>query len=684
MTLANSVFMKASVAFVALATAFVLAAPAQAQMTESEMEAKIAELTALIATLTGSLNDDDSTMSSSSACPYTWTRSLLSGDTGADVMKLQQFLNSSSDTRVAASGAGSVGAETDYYGPATAAAVSSLQTKYRTDILSPAGLVNPTGYFGPSTMAKANMLCASAPVMNDDVAVDDSSDDDDSSSSNSDGLSGGETDVNSLQGRDEEDEVAEGEEDVAVHRVEFDVEDGDAMLKRVDLTFDNSAIGATGEADPWDVFDEISIWVDGDKIASEDATDEGDWDESGNIFDFRITGLDTIFEEDTTGEIVFAVSIVSGVDVSGVATEDDWDVYTKADGLRFTDSEDIDTEVGTGAADASTFEIIEEGDNDDLDLESSDEDPDGTTLAVDEDDKVEAVIFAVDLSAEDSDNDIELDDITFHVVVGGTDGTSVNAFVDDFRLEIGGESFGADTYVGTGLSADIFFDIDGDVTIDADDLATAVLYAEFEDVASVFVDATIIASTSASDVDADGADDVVVTGGTKTGNTHTVRLEGLTMSAEPSDGKDTSDSVHEVSGVAVDSNYGTMFLEFEVTAFGDDLWVAAASSTRGAATVGTGVAYQILDSGTATTGGAVSIDYDIEGADEDNGFFELEEGETYTMVVTIESYNPTDEGTYSFRLNSIGFSDTEDAIADATAVPDDTTEYVSDSTLIQS
>ena len=95
---------------------------------------------------------------------HTWTRDLNVGASGADVMKLQQFLNANADTRVAASGAGSVGAETEFYGPATAAAVSKFKLCTEQKSFHQQGLVNPTGYFGPSTRNKANSLCVSAPV----------------------------------------------------------------------------------------------------------------------------------------------------------------------------------------------------------------------------------------------------------------------------------------------------------------------------------------------------------------------------------------------------------------------------------------------------------------------------------------------------------------------------------------
>ncbi|MEK7109545.1 MAG: peptidoglycan-binding domain-containing protein [Patescibacteria group bacterium] len=83
-------------------------------------------------------------------CPNTWVRQLQLGMSGADVMKLQQFLNTSAATQVAASGAGSPGSETSYFGGLTKAAVVKFQA---------ANGIDTVGRMGPQTMAKINSLC---------------------------------------------------------------------------------------------------------------------------------------------------------------------------------------------------------------------------------------------------------------------------------------------------------------------------------------------------------------------------------------------------------------------------------------------------------------------------------------------------------------------------------------------
>lgn len=75
-----------------------------------------------------------------------------------DVKRLQIFLNTDPDTRLANSGIGSPGRETNYFGILTYRAVIKFQEKYASDILSPWKLIKGTGYVGKTTLAKINEL----------------------------------------------------------------------------------------------------------------------------------------------------------------------------------------------------------------------------------------------------------------------------------------------------------------------------------------------------------------------------------------------------------------------------------------------------------------------------------------------------------------------------------------------
>ena len=75
-----------------------------------------------------------------------------------EVKKLQQFLNTSSETRVASSGPGSPGNESGSYGALTVTAVKKFQQKYASEILTPLGLKAPTGSVYGATRAKINAL----------------------------------------------------------------------------------------------------------------------------------------------------------------------------------------------------------------------------------------------------------------------------------------------------------------------------------------------------------------------------------------------------------------------------------------------------------------------------------------------------------------------------------------------
>ena len=82
-----------------------------------------------------------------------FNKTLEFGMIDSDVKRLQQLLNSDSDTMIALSGVGSPGNETNYFGLLTRKAVMKFQAKY--GIIS-SGDEETTGYglFGPKTRAK--------------------------------------------------------------------------------------------------------------------------------------------------------------------------------------------------------------------------------------------------------------------------------------------------------------------------------------------------------------------------------------------------------------------------------------------------------------------------------------------------------------------------------------------------
>jgi hypothetical protein len=121
---------------------FAFAAPAQAQ-TVADLQAMINQLLAQVAALQGG------TTTTGGSC-NTFTKNHQMGDTGGEVMWIQQFLNKNGH-QVAATGAGSPGNESSYFGAKTRAAIAAWQAA--------SGITPAAGYWGPITRAKANSMC---------------------------------------------------------------------------------------------------------------------------------------------------------------------------------------------------------------------------------------------------------------------------------------------------------------------------------------------------------------------------------------------------------------------------------------------------------------------------------------------------------------------------------------------
>ncbi len=497
-TIVKDTASKFAVAAVAVAMIFSAYAPAAQAQTTEDLQQMINDLLAQVAGLQSQLgggSDVSAPAGAPGVCPYTWTRDLSQGSEGADVMKLQQFLNSYPDLRVAATGAGSMGMETMYYGPATAAAVSKMQVMFRAEVLTPNGLVNPTGYFGASSRSKANDLCIADTTTGGGDMDEDMDEEDDSS----DMTLGGEGTLVTFEIDDEETEVSEGADDEVVMVLTLEAENGDIELSRMTFALtEGTDAPANEEQDPWDVFTEVSLWVDGDKVASFEADDEDEYlnEDAGT---FRFSNIDLFLGEDEETEVLVAVSVMNSVDGSDVTDGADWAIeplevrYFDADGVASTETAVDEMETNDDAVPSTDesveFDIEEAGTDDRADIESNSSNPDSATLLVDEDtdDSDEYVVHIFDIEVDRDSSDLEVGDAFVDVTItnanpaaaiaGGQEDVIDSIFMTIDGVTIEGEATtgGADdeddaiALNGGTTTVEYRFEFDQDVTLETDE-----------------------------------------------------------------------------------------------------------------------------------------------------------------------------------------------------------------------
>lgn len=532
----------------------------------------------------------------------TFTRSLTLGSTGADVVALQTYLETKGYLVIP------TGVSKGYFGPLTQSALAKYQAAM--------GIAPAAGYFGPITTAKVMMDCSGATPTTP-------------GSSNSDDLSGGEASLESFDLSSGDDSDIEEDSTGDIAEIEFDVEDADVLLNRVDLAF----VADSTSTDLWDVFEEVELVLDGDVIGSADLSDEDEYldEDEGTV---RISGINTKLEEGDSVTIIVRVTTQNNVDSDDLG---DFTVNVEDDGIRATDAEGIEQYIGDEDEEVE-FTVEEAGSDEELNVSSSSNDPDATNLKVEDDAKSDAhTIFVFDLEAED--NDIELDTVDVSISTGGT--STVSGVISDLTLEIDGEEF-TDWEYTTGTSASstrtVQFDIDGDFTIDADDEVEVVLWAEFKAAngSNYTAGATVSAEiANDGDIQGEGADDVS-SEGTTSGEDHTLSVEGIVV---PASGVETSTRTQ-----GDNDTVGIFTIEFEVTAFEEDFYITDNVSTDATSGVG-GVEYTSLGSGT-TTATLTST------ADENSGVFTVEEGQTETFTLTV-TFDPAAAGQYRLTLDEI-------------------------------
>ena len=102
---------------------------------------------ATVATVVSTTASAFALTTSTADCDYTFNTNLKAGSRSADVMKLQKVLNADSATSI-----GNAGKETNFFGPATLAAVKKFQRAN--------GITPVSGFVGALTRAELNQVCS--------------------------------------------------------------------------------------------------------------------------------------------------------------------------------------------------------------------------------------------------------------------------------------------------------------------------------------------------------------------------------------------------------------------------------------------------------------------------------------------------------------------------------------------
>lgn len=600
-------------------------APRAEAATLDELQAQIQTLLAQIQALKGSM---PSTSNLGSCNPFYTDMTL--GRSGVEVTSLQKFLINKGHSIPAGA--------TGYFGEQTRSALAQFQSQ---NAISPA-----IGYFGPLTRGKVNALCATQPQT---PTPDTGNGNGGNTNTPPTGLQG-EASLENFEVRNGDDtNLEEGQKNASVMDIEFDVEDGDARINRIDLAFRPE--NANNEIDPWDTLAEVSIYNGNDRIGRIDASDEDNWEEdapSNGEYQLRMGNINWVVEEGDSVKLNVRINIQKNV--RGAEDGESWTVFVPTNGIRGFDADRASLFIGD-SADSVTFDIDEAGSDDELIVKRSDEDPDATTLELEDDARSGwTTVFAFDLDTDNSTNDIEIRKIPVELTVSS--GT-VATFMRDVRLIIDGKTYTKKT-ITDGATSNILFDFkSGEFVIDSGDRVTVEVEVEFKQLSASNEGVTIVGSVDTAGIVAEGADDLAggQLSGSATGETHTLRTTGAIVSAG-----NTTATYKANTGGTLEDDEGMYSIKFDVTSFNSDLYIPQ-SVDRGT-TLGTAGANFIIEDASAssveTASGTVIATLDSEARIE-NGFFKVSEGQTKTFTLMVE-YDPESKAFYKVQLYSLNWN----------------------------
>jgi len=596
--------------------------------------ATTAELQAQIAALTAQLSGMSTTACTAPSGPLTV------GSNSEQVRALQTWLNANGYT-IAASGVGSRGMESTYFGMMTKAALARFQAA--------AGITPAVGYYGPMTMAAVQARCAVATTPSTNNG---------STTSTGTTLSGnaGSITVDDLSTYSSE-EVGEDEEDVPVMAFEIEADD-DSDIEVTSIKVELVQGTAADSEDITDYIDSVSVWFNGKMVGSDDADD---FTENSDVYTKAISLKNVIIKAGDTEELVIAVTALSSLD-SGDINSDAFTVDVL--NVRFKDGDGVTTTEDTDSdALEQSFDFASAAEAADLELKltlGDEEVNDAHIINVDSGDDTDNVaLFSFELEAE-GDTDVMIKDLTVLATTteaAGTDFDEPGDIVNTLYLYADGTKIATESLSGassgTADSQRVTFD-DIDFTIDAGETVEFVVKGRIIETDGVLDDGDTIrlsitdAERDMIDAEDETGEDVATTdmSGTAAGDAHAVYDVGFDLDLVSVSAEKTFES--ETSGTG---DRGTFVIKYKVTAIDGDIYIdntcfedAVGAATSTSFTVSNGSSNTASCTTTST------------GETDSSTAFLIEDGESETITLTVQVTATADASAY-VQLESIGWDD---------------------------
>jgi hypothetical protein len=575
------------VTVLALATvALVNPVPASA-ITVEELLAQIAILNSQLLALQGGTG---TTGTVPAACAgVTFTRNLTVGSTGTDVKCLQVLLNGNG-YKIAATGAGSPGMETTYFGSLTLNAVKAFQTAK--------GWI-PVNQVGPATRAALNTMLTSGTTTTTTTTT----------TTPTGGVEGSIT-VTKAADPASGVELYTGQSNVPVTSVNVKATGSDVLLNRLDLTF-NAIAGASCNVRPWTNISSVTV-SDGTTSKTASVTSSSAIENTvGSSYTVRVDGLGILVSKDTTKKVTVSVTGASSLPVG--ATSCTVTNQFAINAVRGTDGAGVSQYGPVAALTATTF-IVKSSDTGTLEVSVDGDNPKARNVLVDETNTTQGVVL-MRVNVKAKSNDVILRTVRINAVSSDTLATvmpTVRLYDGDTNL------------ASTSTAASSTFD-DLNLTIPKGTTKTLIVKGDLAKTTGNYSEGTYVQATlTATDItgeDATSYSTVTGAGSNLAGERAYAYLKAPTFAL-------ASASIVNVPGTSGSSSQAAdATIRVNVTANGGDIFVRKVSATAASS----GIVTQTQNSATGT----VAYSYTTNATAGANNTWKISAGQTvYFDVVT--------------------------------------------------